>query len=140
MWLLSIIVGLTVSVGSYFLIKYVSDIKEAKKQRQFKENYRNLLVEETDRLMQSIDYLLEESLELASRLGQVEDYIELEKQSDIMKDQMKSVFSEFMTEEDLDESLGAFTLFRDQLVSMVDKMDHDINSMRKNLGEERIIN
>jgi hypothetical protein len=140
MWLLSIAVGLTVSVLSYFLIRHVGNVNDAKKEKQFKENYRDLLIKETNELIESVDYLLEESLELASRLGQVEDYVELEKQSSIMKDQMKSVFTEFMSGDDIDESLGTFTLFRDQLISMVDKMDNDINSMRKNLGEERILN
>jgi hypothetical protein len=138
--LISIIVGFAVSIGSYLLIRYVNHVRSIRKEKQFKENYRALLIQETDELMQSIEYLLDESLELAARLGKDEDYIELEGQGDLMRDQMKHAFDEFMTDEDLDSSLGAFTLFRDQLVSMVDKMDHDINNMRENLGEVRIIN
>lgn len=140
MLLTSIIVGLIVSVGSYFLIRYVNSVKDRQKEEVFKENYRNLLIEETNKLMKSIEFLLEESLELASRIGNNEDYKELERQGTVMREQMTFAFQEFIEVENLDESLGAFTLFRDQLVSMVDKMDHDINNMRENLGEVRIIN
>jgi hypothetical protein len=125
---------------SFLLIKNAITIRSKRNLKTFKLNYQKMLIAEAQELIDTIKYLTEESLELTTKHGLTEEHNELKNQAELMKKMLDEACENFMNEEDLDESVSTFIVFKAQLENMVIVIDNGINTMKENLGEERIIN
>jgi hypothetical protein len=131
---------LVIGVISFLLIKNAITFRSKRNLKTFKLNYQKMLIAEAQELIDTIKYLTEESLELTTKHGLTEEHNELKNQAELMKKMLDEACENFMNEEDLDESVSTFIVFKAQLENMVIVIDNGINTMKENLGEERIIN
>jgi hypothetical protein len=136
------IILVLIGIGSigFLAIRHIIKVRSKRNLEKFKLNYQRMLMREAQELMNTIKYLTEESLELTSKHGLTDEHDELKNQAALMQKLLDEAYENFMNEEDLDESVSTFTLFKVQLENMVIVIDNGINTMKENLGEERIIN
>jgi uncharacterized membrane protein YgaE (UPF0421/DUF939 family) len=133
--------GVAGVVYLYFLL--VKRAKEKEKLRDlniFKMNFQQKLIDENNRLIETLNNLVEESLDLAKKNEMDEEYSQMKEYSNSMKEQIDIAFNNFSKDEDIDSSLASLTLLKLQLENMAEKIDENIVLMKEKLGEERVLN